>query len=65
MRPAATGTTRVLTAGDFDGDGLADLVVRTHRSDTKDSVEVHRGTTKDLLTARAAVTFSTSQFLAP
>ncbi|MGC0383986.1 FG-GAP repeat domain-containing protein [Streptomyces sp. SAI-129] len=65
VRPAATGTTRVLTAGDFDGDGLADLVVRTHRSDTKDSVEVHRGTAKGLLTARAAVTFSTSQFLTP
>jgi hypothetical protein len=65
VRPAATGTTRVLTAGDFDGDGLADLVLRTHRSDTKDSVEVHRGTAKALLTTRAAVTFSTSQFLAP
>ncbi|MFI7393186.1 FG-GAP repeat domain-containing protein [Streptomyces tendae] len=65
VRPAATGTTRVLTAADFDGDGLADLVLRTHRGDTEDSVEVHRGAAKDVVTARAAVTFSTSQFLAP
>jgi hypothetical protein len=53
----------VLTAGDFDGDGLADLVLRTYRGDTEDTVEVHRGTAKDVVTARAAVTFSTSQFL--
>ncbi|PPS82697.1 FG-GAP repeat domain-containing protein [Streptomyces sp. MH60] len=65
VRPATTGTTRVLTAGDFDGDGLADLVVRICPSDTKDSVEVHRGTTKGLVTPQAAVTFSTSQFLTP
>ncbi|MFF0680493.1 FG-GAP repeat domain-containing protein [Streptomyces tendae] len=64
VQPAATGTTRVLTTGDFDGDGLADLVLRTHRGDTEDSVEVHRGVPKDVVTARAAVTFSTSQFLA-
>ncbi|CAM5491486.1 VCBS repeat-containing protein OS=Streptomyces tendae OX=1932 GN=GUR47_20020 PE=4 SV=1 [Streptomyces tendae] len=65
VRPTTTGTTRVLTAGDFDGDGLADLVVRTSQGDTKDSIEVHRGAAKGLLTARAAVTFSTSQFLTP
>ncbi|MER6167200.1 FG-GAP repeat domain-containing protein [Streptomyces violaceorubidus] len=65
VRPTATGTTQVLTAGDFDGDGLADLVVRTYRGDTEDSVEVHRGTAKGLVTERAAVTFSTSQFLTP
>ncbi|MET7813109.1 VCBS repeat-containing protein [Streptomyces sp. NPDC005395] len=63
VRPASAGTTRVLTAADFDGDGLADLVLRTHRGDTEDTVEVHRGTAKDVVTARAAVTFSTSQFL--
>ncbi|MFE2460714.1 FG-GAP repeat domain-containing protein [Streptomyces sp. NPDC059402] len=63
VHPASAGTTRVLTAGDFDGDGLADLVLRTHRGDTEDTVEVHRGTAKDVVTARAAVTFSTSQFL--
>ncbi|AIV35171.1 FG-GAP repeat domain-containing protein [Streptomyces sp. CCM_MD2014] len=63
VRPASAGTTRVLTAGDFDGDGLADLVLRTYRGDTEDTVEVHRGTAEDVVTARAAVTFSTSQFL--
>ncbi|MFG3075863.1 FG-GAP repeat domain-containing protein [Streptomyces sp. NPDC048225] len=65
VRPATTGTTRVLTVGDFDGDGLADLVVCTARGDTKDTVEVHRGTAKGTVTAEPAVTFSTSQFLTP
>ncbi|MFA3877412.1 FG-GAP repeat domain-containing protein [Streptomyces sp. MMCC 100] len=65
VRPSSAGTTRVLAAGDFDGDGLADLVLRTYQGDTKDTVEVHRGAPKDLVTARAAVTFSTSQFLTP
>ncbi|MFJ6073525.1 FG-GAP repeat domain-containing protein [Streptomyces sp. NPDC093065] len=65
VRPSSAGTTRVLTTGDFDGDGLADLVLRTYRGDTEDTVEVHRGTAKGLVTARAAVTFSTSQFLTP
>ncbi|MEQ6022341.1 VCBS repeat-containing protein [Streptomyces salinarius] len=65
VRPASTGTTRVLTAADFDGDGLADLVLRTHRGDTEDTVEVHRGTAKDVVTAKPAVAFSTSQFLTP
>nr|WP_203602912.1 VCBS repeat-containing protein [Streptomyces coelicoflavus] len=65
VRPSSSGTTRVLTAGDFDGDGLADLVLRTYRGDTEDTVEVHRGTAKGVVTARAAVTFSTSQFLTP
>ncbi|CAM5715742.1 VCBS repeat-containing protein OS=Streptomyces tendae OX=1932 GN=GUR47_20020 PE=4 SV=1 [Streptomyces tendae] len=65
VRPATTGTTRVLTVGDFDGDGLADLVVCTARGDTEDTVEVHRGTAKGTVTAEPAVTFSTSQFLTP
>ncbi|MFG2680309.1 FG-GAP repeat domain-containing protein [Streptomyces sp. NPDC048392] len=65
VRPAATGTARVLTAGDFDGDGLADLVVRTYRGDTEDTVAVYRGAKKALVTAEPAVTFSTSQFLTP
>ncbi|WP_189230042.1 FG-GAP repeat domain-containing protein [Streptomyces flaveolus] len=65
VTPAARGTARVLTAGDFDGDGRADLVVRTYEGDTEDSVEVHRGAAKGLVTQRAAVTFSTSQFLSP
>ncbi|WP_051851989.1 FG-GAP repeat domain-containing protein [Streptomyces sp. NRRL F-5650] len=65
VRPAAPGTTRVLAAADFDGDGLADLVLRTHRGDTRDTVEVHRGSAKDLVTAEPSVTFSTAQFLTP
>ncbi|WP_328561695.1 VCBS repeat-containing protein [Streptomyces coelicoflavus] len=65
VRPSSAGTTRVLTAGDFDGDGLADLVLRTYRGDTEDTVEVHRGAAKYLVTAKPAVTFSTSQFLTP
>ncbi|MFE1202912.1 FG-GAP repeat domain-containing protein [Streptomyces sp. NPDC058762] len=65
VRPASAGTTRVLTAADFDGDGLADLVLRTYRGDTEDTVEVHRGTAKDVVTAKPAVAFSTSQFLTP
>ncbi|MGZ3116723.1 FG-GAP repeat domain-containing protein [Streptomyces sp. H62] len=65
VRPAATGTTQVLTTGDFDGDDLADLVVRTYRGDTQDAVAVYRGTEKGLVAAEAAVTFSTSAFLTP
>lgn len=65
VTPAAPGTTRVLAVGDFDGDGRADLAVRTYQGDTEDTVEVHLGSAKELLTAEAAVTFSTSAFLAP
>ncbi|WP_432080436.1 FG-GAP repeat domain-containing protein [Streptomyces sp. WAC 04229] len=65
VKPAAEGTTRVLTAGDFDGDGRADLVVRTSQGDTKDTVEVHRGTAEGLVTPEPAPTFSTSYFLTP
>ncbi|MFE5397492.1 FG-GAP repeat domain-containing protein [Streptomyces sp. NPDC056568] len=64
VRPAATGTTQVLTTGDFDGDDLADLVVRTYRGDTQDTVAVYRGAEKGLVAAEA-VTFSTSAFLTP
>ncbi|GHI06136.1 histidine kinase [Streptomyces cellostaticus] len=63
--PHAPGTTRVLAAADFDGDGRADLVVRTYRGETQDSVAVYRGTAKGLLEARPALTFSSSEFLAP
>ncbi|MGV9694450.1 FG-GAP repeat domain-containing protein [Streptomyces sp. NPDC003470] len=65
VTPAARGTTQILAVGDFDGDDLADLVIRTSQGDTADSVEVHRGTAEGLLTERPAVTFSTSRFLGP
>ncbi|GAA3799765.1 VCBS repeat-containing protein [Streptomyces coacervatus] len=64
VEPPAQGTTRVLAVGDFDGDGRADLAVRTYRGETKDTVAVYRGAKKGLLAKEPAVTFSTSEFLA-
>ena len=63
VAPPATGTTRVVAVGDFDGDGRADLAVRTYRSETKDTVAVYPGATKGLVAAEPSVTFSTSAFL--
>ena len=65
VKPAAPGTTRVLTAADFDGDGRADLILRTYRDETKDTIEIHPGTPKTLLSPAPSLTFSTSQFLTP
>jgi hypothetical protein len=62
--PPAAGTTRVLAAGDFDGDGRDDLVVRTHRGETEDTVALYPGERTGLLARAPAVTFSTSEFLA-
>ncbi|OPG10703.1 histidine kinase [Streptomyces sp. GKU 895] len=63
VEPKAVGTTRVVGVGDFDGDGRADLAVRTYRGETKDSVAVFSGTKKGLVTAEPTVTFSTAAFL--
>ncbi|MFF4347389.1 FG-GAP repeat domain-containing protein [Streptomyces sp. NPDC001530] len=63
VKPPAQGTTRVLTVGDFTGDGRADLVVRTYRGETKDTVAVYPGAAKGLVAAEPTVTFSTSEFL--
>ncbi|WP_405870797.1 FG-GAP repeat domain-containing protein [Streptomyces sp. NBC_00005] len=63
VEPPAQGTTRVLTVGDFDGDGRADLAVRTYRGETKDTVAVYPGVKKKLVAAEPAVTFSSSEFL--
>ncbi|WP_425264606.1 FG-GAP repeat domain-containing protein [Streptomyces curacoi] len=65
VAPPARGTTRVVTAGDFDGDGRADLVVRSYVGETKDTVAVYPGTKKGLLAAEPSVTFSSSGFLVP
>jgi hypothetical protein len=63
VAPPARGTTRVLTVGDFDGDGRADLAVRTYRGETWDEVAVYPGEKKNLLAAEPSVTFSSSEFL--
>ncbi|MFJ9148482.1 FG-GAP repeat domain-containing protein [Streptomyces sp. NPDC102270] len=63
VAPPATGATRVVAVGDFDGDERADLAVRTYRSETKDTVAVFSGAKKGLVTAEPSVTFSTSEFL--
>ncbi|WP_143663608.1 VCBS repeat-containing protein, partial [Streptomyces sp. NRRL B-24085] len=63
VEPPATGTTRVVAVGDFDGDGRADLAVRTYRSETQDTVAVFAGTKRGLVATEPAVTFSTSAFL--
>ncbi|MEU6140120.1 VCBS repeat-containing protein [Streptomyces sp. NPDC047081] len=64
LDPQARGTTRVLSVGDFDGDGRADLAVRTYVGETKDTVAVYPGAKKGLVSDEPAVTFSSSAFLA-
>ncbi|MFI9346253.1 FG-GAP-like repeat-containing protein [Streptomyces sp. NPDC052773] len=64
VRPPAAGTTRVVAAGDFDGDGRDDLVVRTHRGETEDTVALYQGAKSGLLARTPVLTFSTSGFLA-
>ncbi|MFE3033371.1 FG-GAP repeat domain-containing protein [Streptomyces canus] len=65
VEPPATGTTRVVAVGDFDGDGRADLAVRTYRSETKDTVAVFPGKKRGLVSTEPTVTFSTSAFRSP
>ncbi|MFJ5774913.1 FG-GAP repeat domain-containing protein [Streptomyces sp. NPDC093094] len=64
VRPAASGTSRVLAAADFDGDGRADLVVRTYLGETKDTVAVYPGVKRGVVAGTPVVTFSTDDFLA-
>lgn len=50
-------------ACDLDGDGRADLAVRTYQGETKDTVAGYPGTKSDLVAAEPVVAFSTSEFL--
>jgi hypothetical protein len=69
VAPPTRGTTRVLTVGDFDGDGLDDLAVRTYRGETWDEVAVYPGVKGSgskgggLVAAKPSVTFSSAEFL--
>ncbi|MEH0424553.1 FG-GAP repeat domain-containing protein [Streptomyces sp. B21-083] len=63
VAPPTRGTTRVLTVGDFDGDGRADLAVRTYRGETWDEVAVYPGTKVGTVAVKPSVTFSSSEFL--
>ncbi|MGQ4388564.1 FG-GAP repeat domain-containing protein [Streptomyces sp. SAS_270] len=65
VAPPDQGTTRVAAVGDFDGDGRADLVVRTYRGETRDTIAVYPGSKKGLIAAKPSVTFSSAEFLTP
>lgn len=63
VAPKATGTTQVIAVGDFDDDGRADLVLRTYRGETKDTVAVYPGAKAGLVAAEPSVSFSSAEFL--
>ncbi|MER6673718.1 VCBS repeat-containing protein [Streptomyces sp. NPDC000983] len=63
VEPPGTGTTRVVSVADLDGDGRADLTVRTYRSETRDLVAVYPGNERGLIAAKPTVTFTTAAFL--
>lgn len=61
---SAEGTTQVLGVADFDGDKLADLVLRTARGDGEDTVGVYPGVKGELVARKPRLTFSTQEFQA-
>ncbi|APY87258.1 VCBS repeat-containing protein [Streptomyces alfalfae] len=62
--PRGKGTTQVLQVADFDGDKRADLVLRTYRGDSEDTVGVYPGRAGgDLVAREPSVSFSTEEFL--
>ncbi|MBA4860970.1 VCBS repeat-containing protein [Streptomyces sp. PSKA54] len=63
VAPAAQGSTQLLAVADFDGDKRADLVVRTYRGETKDTVALFPGRKSGLVAVEPEVTFSTAEFL--
>ncbi|MFE0174689.1 FG-GAP repeat domain-containing protein [Streptomyces sp. NPDC059002] len=60
--PSAKGTTQVLKVADFDGDKRADLVLRTYRGDSADTVGVYPGIEGELVARKPQLTFSTEEF---
>jgi len=64
LKAPARGTTRVVEVADLDGDKLADLVVRTHSGETKDTVAVYPGRKDGIVARKPGLTFSTAEFLA-
>ncbi|MFG2757877.1 VCBS repeat-containing protein [Streptomyces wuyuanensis] len=52
--------TELLRRADFDGDGRAEIVTRTHRGESADVIAIHPGTGDR---GRPLITFSTSVFL--
>ncbi|MER5178794.1 VCBS repeat-containing protein [Streptomyces sp. NPDC002896] len=63
VAPDAQGSPQLLAVADFDGDKRADLVVRTYRGETEDTVTVFSGRKSGLVAAEPDVTFSTAEFL--
>nr|WP_224058561.1 VCBS repeat-containing protein [Streptomyces kanamyceticus] len=64
VTPSAKDTTQVLKVADFDGDKRADLVLRTYRGDSADTVAVYPGLAGgDVVARKPQLTFSTAEFL--
>ncbi|MGG7608157.1 hypothetical protein ACQ5JZ_01730 [Streptomyces sp. ZG43] len=53
---------RLLALADYDGDGRADLVLRTVHGATRDTVTVHPGTAKGTA-ARPSLSFTSADLL--